>query len=69
MVFETHEPLPSFSSLTPARRWFLALLCLAALAGLIWCCVSAYHAQPLPSTRMTDEDAKPGLERFQARVK
>jgi hypothetical protein len=30
MVFETHEPLPSFSSLTPARLVFLALLSLAA---------------------------------------
>jgi hypothetical protein len=68
MVFGIHEPLPSFSSLTPARRVFLALLSLAALAGLIWCCVSAYHAQPLPSTSMSD-DAKAGLEKSQARVK
>ena len=53
MVFETHEPLPSFSSMTPARRILLALLSVAALAGLIWCCVHAYHAQPLPSTTLT----------------
>jgi hypothetical protein len=53
LVFETHEPLPSFSSLTPARRVLWVCLSLVAVAGLIWCCVSAYHAQPLPSAKLT----------------
>jgi ABC-type phosphate/phosphonate transport system substrate-binding protein len=53
LVFETQEPLPAFSSLTPARRVLWVCLSLVAVAGLIWCCVSAYHAQPLPSATLT----------------
>lgn len=47
MAFEIAHAEWRLQLLSPLRRALAALLALALLAGLIWSCVTAYHAQPL----------------------
>jgi hypothetical protein len=47
MAFEIAHPQVRIENLSPARRLFTWLLGAAFLAGLAWCCVTAYNAQPL----------------------
>ena len=60
MAFETSEPLLSHANLSPVRLAAIGLL--AALAGLIWRCDVAYHAQPadhLAQQRHSAANAQP----------
>ncbi len=47
MAFEILDPLPPFSSLSPARRVLCVLLALAVGAALIWACDTAARAPEL----------------------
>jgi hypothetical protein len=47
MAFEILDPLPPFSSLSPARRGLYAVLAMGALAAVLWACDTVAHA-PIP---------------------
>jgi hypothetical protein len=47
MAFEIAHSQFQLENLSPGRRLAALLLGLAFLAGLAWCCVTAYNAQPL----------------------
>ena len=61
MAFEIAHTQLRFDTLSPRRRLLALLVGLAFLAGLIWSCVTAYHAQPidLPEKPAITPDASP----------
>ena len=54
MAFEIAHPRMDFENISPRRRFLALLLGLAALAGLVWCCVTAYNARPLDAPQVQE---------------
>jgi hypothetical protein len=62
MAFEIAHSQPQFGTFSPVRRLLALLLGLAFLAGLVWSCITAYHAKPVgpaPGKTMISPGADP----------